>query len=84
MYKETFRRVFPLADKIFSLITIFDLTTNKIQTKVIKNRTYLVLSSVVQLRPYSTRFFYKKLGSGHSTKSFLIQEILSILVLKVS
>ena len=30
-------------------------------------------------------FFYKKLGSGHSTKSFLIQqEILSILVLKVS
>ena len=29
-------------------------------------------------------FFYKKLGSGHSTKSFLIpQEILSILVLKV-
>ena len=34
----------------------------------------------------NTRFFYKKLGSGHSsTKSFLIQhEILSILVLKVS
>ena len=32
-----------------------------------------------------TRFFYKKLGSGHSTKSFLIShEILSILVLKVS
>ena len=30
-------------------------------------------------------FFYKKLGSGHSTKSFLIShEILSILVLKVS
>ena len=30
-------------------------------------------------------FFYKKLGSGHSTKSFFIQfEILSILVLKVS
>ena len=29
--------------------------------------------------------FYKKLGSGHSTKSFLIShEILSILVLKVS
>ena len=28
--------------------------------------------------------FYKKLGSGHSTKSFLIlHEILSILVLKV-
>ena len=33
----------------------------------------------------TTRFFYKKLGSGHSTKSFLIShEILSILVLKVS
>ena len=32
-----------------------------------------------------TRFFYKKLGSGHSTESFLIShEILSILVLKVS
>ena len=33
----------------------------------------------------STRFFlYKKLGSGHSTKSFLIShEISSILVLKV-
>ena len=33
-----------------------------------------------------TRFFYyKKLGSGHRTKSFLIShEILSILVLKVS
>ena len=30
-------------------------------------------------------FFYKKLGSGHRTKSFLIShEILSILVLKVS
>ena len=30
-------------------------------------------------------FFYKKLGSGHSTKSFLIShEILFILVLKVS
>ena len=30
-------------------------------------------------------FLYKKLGSGHSTKSFLIQhEILSIIVLKVS
>ena len=29
--------------------------------------------------------FYKKLGSGHSTRSFLIShEILSILVLKVS
>ena len=32
-----------------------------------------------------TRFFYKKLGSGHSTKSFLnSHEILSILVLKFS
>ena len=32
-----------------------------------------------------TFYFYKKLGSGHSTKSFLIShEILSILVLKVS
>ena len=32
-----------------------------------------------------TRFLYKKLVSGHSTKSFLIShEILSILVLKVS
>ena len=32
-----------------------------------------------------TRFFYKKLGSGHSSKSFLISyEIFSILVLKVS
>ena len=31
------------------------------------------------------RVFYKKLGSGHSTKSFLIShEILFILVLKVS
>ena len=30
-------------------------------------------------------FFYKKLGSGHRTKSFLIShEILSILVLTVS
>ena len=30
-------------------------------------------------------FFHKKLGSGHGTKSFLIQhKILSILVLKVS
>ena len=34
---------------------------------------------------YSTRLFYKKLGSDHSTKSFLIShEILSILVPKVS
>ena len=32
-----------------------------------------------------TRFFYKKLGSGHSTKSFSIShEILAILVLEVS
>ena len=32
----------------------------------------------------SINFFYKKLGSGHSTKSFVIShEILSILVLKV-
>ena len=31
----------------------------------------------------STHVFYKKLGSGHSTKSFLINhDILSILVLK--
>ena len=32
-----------------------------------------------------SRFFNKKLGSGHGTNSFLIShEILSILVLKVS
>ena len=34
---------------------------------------------------WPARFFFKKLGSGHRTKSFLIlHEILSILVLKVS
>ena len=33
----------------------------------------------------NTGFFYKKLGSGHSTKSFVIEhEMLSILVLKAS
>ena len=35
--------------------------------------------------PKRYTFFYKKLGSGHSTKSFLIShEILSILVQNVS
>ena len=50
-----------------------------------KPKTELNISVFMQER--STRFFfiYKKLGSGHSTKSFLIShEILSILVLQVS
>ena len=42
---------------------------------------YIALFGVTLLK-YT---FYKKLGSGHGTKSFLIShEILSILVLKVS
>ena len=37
------------------------------------------------IRCIHTRFFFKKLGSGHCTKSFLISHsILSILVPKVS
>ena len=41
------------------------------------------LQSVVANAYFEYTFFYKKLGSGHSTKSFLIShEILSILVLK--
>ena len=50
------------------------------------SRSFLIFErseSQVSYKQYT--FFYKKLGSGHSTKSFLIQqEILSILVLKVS
>ena len=53
------------------------------QRKVLKPMGFQFNRSAVK---YScTRFFYKKLGSGHSPKSFLIQQgILSILVLKVS
>ena len=41
--------------------------------------------SAKNVMKFQHTFFYKKLGSGHSTKSFLIShEILSILVLKVS
>ena len=47
--------------------------------------SFFVLRIISRIDLSSTRFFYKKLGSGHSTKSFLISyEILSILVLKVS
>ena len=57
-------------------------------------RQSLVASLEQRMKPYKVQkteilelhvFFHKKLGSGHSTKSFLIQhEILSIVVLKVS
>ena len=60
-------------------------TLNKNDTLVIGAFGSVMLATLQQDPDSDTRFFYKKLGSGHRTKSFLIShEILSILVLKVS
>ena len=48
------------------------------------NKKFKIELSKRELKTYYA-FFYKKLGCGHGTKSFLIShDILSILVLKVS